>query len=125
MCRQRARPYLFSNSVPPVIVSAALAVLDLIGGSTARRDKLEENTRYWRGLLAEAGFDVKPGASPIVPVMLYNARLAQDFARGLFAGASTWSDSSSRWWRRGRRGSGRNSPRPTTRRTSTARSRPS
>ncbi|MBP1641961.1 MAG: glycine C-acetyltransferase [Acidobacteria bacterium] len=85
MCRQRARPYLFSNSVPPVIVSAALAVLDLIGGSTARRDKLEENTRYWRGLLAEAGFDVKPGASPIVPVMLYNARLAQDFARGLFA----------------------------------------
>jgi glycine C-acetyltransferase len=84
MCRQRARPYLFSNSVPPVIVSAARAVLELLAASTERRDKLEANARYWRRLLAEAGFDVKPGESPIVPVMLYNARLAQDFARGLF-----------------------------------------
>jgi len=84
MCRQRARPYLFSNSVPPVIVTAALAVLDLIASSTERRDRLAENTRYWRRLLTEAGFDVRPGESPIVPVMLYNARLAQDFARRLF-----------------------------------------
>ncbi|KAB2968779.1 MAG: glycine C-acetyltransferase [Thermoanaerobaculia bacterium] len=84
MCRQRARPYLFSNSVPPVIVSAARVVLELLAASTERRDKLEANTRYWRRLLAEAGFDVKPGESPIVPVMLYNARLAQEFARGLF-----------------------------------------
>jgi len=83
-CRQRARPYLFSNSVPPVIVAAALEVLDLIEESTARRDRLEENTRLWRRLLVEAGFDVKPGESPIVPIMLYNARLAQDFARDLF-----------------------------------------
>jgi glycine C-acetyltransferase len=85
LCRQRARPYLFSNTVAPVIVSGALKVLDLISQSTARRDKLEENTRYWRRLLTEAGFDIKPGESPIVPVMLYNARLAQDVARDLFA----------------------------------------
>jgi glycine C-acetyltransferase len=85
MCRQRARPYLFSNSVPPVIVSAALEVLDLVTGSTEGRDRLERNTLYWRRMLAEAGFDVKAGASPIVPVMLYNARLAQEFARDLFA----------------------------------------
>ena len=84
MCRQRARPYLFSNAVPPVIVAGALKVLDLISTSTERRDKLEWNTRYWRGLLQEDGFDIKPGDSPIVPVMLYNAKLAQDFARDLF-----------------------------------------
>jgi glycine C-acetyltransferase len=85
MCRQRARPYLFSNSVAPVIVAGALRVLELISSSTERRDKLEWNTRYWRGLLTDAGFDVRPGESPIVPVMLYNARLAQDVARDLFA----------------------------------------
>jgi glycine C-acetyltransferase len=85
MCRQRARPYLFSNTVAPVIVSGALKVLDLISTSTERRDKLEHNARYWRKLLTEAGFDVKPGDSPIVPVMLYNAKLAQDVARDLFA----------------------------------------
>ncbi len=84
MCRQRARPYLFSNTVPPVIVSGALKVLELLSGSTERRDRLEENTRYWRRLLEEAGFDVKPGTSSIVPVMLYNARLAQDVAKDLF-----------------------------------------
>ena len=84
MCRQRARPYLFSNTVPPVIVAAALKVIDLIGRTTERRDKLEWNTAYWRKLLTEAGFDVKPGESPIVPVMLYNAKLAQDVARDLF-----------------------------------------
>ncbi|MEW6743155.1 MAG: glycine C-acetyltransferase [Planctomycetota bacterium] len=85
MCRQRARPYLFSNTVAPVIVSGALRVMDLISRSTERRDKLEENTRYWRKALTSAGFDVKQGESPIVPVMLYNAKLAQDVARDLFA----------------------------------------
>lgn len=85
MCRQRARPFLFSNSVAPVIVAGALKVLDIITAGTERRDKLEWNTRYWRRLLKDAGFDVKEGESPIVPIMLYNAKLAQDFARDLFA----------------------------------------
>ncbi len=85
MCRQRARPFLFSNTVAPVIVSGALKVVDLISASTERRDKLEWNTKYWRGLLKDAGVDIKEGESPIVPVMLYNAKLAQDFARDLFA----------------------------------------
>ncbi len=84
MCRQRARPYLFSNAVAPVIVAGALKVLDLISTTTERRDKLEWNARYWRGLLKEAGFDLKEGDTPIVPVMLYDAKLAQDFARDLF-----------------------------------------
>jgi glycine C-acetyltransferase len=85
LCRQRARPYLFSNTVAPVIAAGALKVLDLLCQSTERRDRLEENARYWRQLLTEAGFDVRPGDSPIVPVMLYNAKLAQDVARDLFA----------------------------------------
>ena len=85
MCRQRARPYLFSNTLAPVIVSATLRVLDLVTASTERRDRLEENTTYWRRLLTEAGFDIKAGESPIVPVMLYNAKLAQEVARDLFA----------------------------------------
>jgi glycine C-acetyltransferase len=85
MCRQRARPYLFSNTVAPVIVMGALEVLDLISKTTERRDKLEWNTIYWRKLLTEAGFDIKVGESPIVPVMLYNAKLAQDVSRDLFA----------------------------------------
>ena len=84
MCRQRARPYLFSNAVAPVIVAGALKVLDLISATTERRDKLEWNARYWRALLKEAGFDLREGDSPIVPVMLYDAKLAQDFARDLF-----------------------------------------
>jgi len=85
MCRQRARPYLFSNTVAPVIVAGAIKVLDLLSASTERRDKLEWNAKYWRKLLTEAGFDIKAGESPIVPVMLYNAKLAQDVARDLFA----------------------------------------
>jgi glycine C-acetyltransferase len=85
MCRQKARPYLFSNTVAPVIVMGALKVLDLISKSTERRDKLEWNALYWRKLLTDAGFDIKAGESPIVPVMLYNAKLAQDVARDLFA----------------------------------------
>ena len=84
MCRQRARPYLFSNSVAPVIVAGALKVMDLITASTERRDKLEWNTCYWRSLLKDAGFDIKEGDTPIVPVMLYDAKLAQEFARDLF-----------------------------------------
>ena len=84
MCRQRARPYLFSNAVAPVIVAGALKVMDLITASTERRDKLEWNALYWRGLLKDSGFDIKEGQSPIVPVMLYGAKLAQDFARDLF-----------------------------------------
>jgi glycine C-acetyltransferase len=85
LCRQRARPYLFSNAVPPVVVAGALKVMELITHSTERRDKLERNAKYWRGLLKDTGFDIKDGESPIVPVMLYDARLAQEFARDLFA----------------------------------------
>jgi glycine C-acetyltransferase len=84
LCRQKARPYLFSNTVAPAIVAGAIKVLDLISASTERRDKLEWNTRYWREGLTELGFDLKPGESPIVPVMLYNAKLAQDMARDLY-----------------------------------------
>ncbi len=84
LCRQRARPYLFSNTMAPPLVAGALKVLDILSGSTARRDKLEENTRFWRHGLTEAGFVVKQGESPIVPVMLYNAKLSQDVARDLF-----------------------------------------
>ncbi|MGE5715459.1 MAG: glycine C-acetyltransferase [Acidobacteriota bacterium] len=85
MCRQRARPYLFSNTLASVIVAGTLKVLDLVSGTTERRDRLEQNARVWRRLLMEAGFDVKAGESPIVPVMLYNATLAQNVARDLFA----------------------------------------
>jgi glycine C-acetyltransferase len=85
MCRQRARPYLFSNTVAPVIVTGALKVLDILTHSTERRDKLMASAALWRSLLTKAGFDLKPGESPIVPVMLYNAKLAQDIARDLFA----------------------------------------
>ena len=85
LCRQRARPYLFSNSVAPPIVAAAIKVLEILDKNTERRDKLEENTRFWRAGLREAGFAIKPGESPIVPIMLYNAKLSQDVARDLFA----------------------------------------
>jgi glycine C-acetyltransferase len=85
MCRQRARPYLFSNTLAPVIVAGTLKALDLVSATTERRDRLERNAKTWRRLLTEAGFDVKAGESPIVPVMLYNAKLAQEVARDLFA----------------------------------------
>ena len=85
MCRQRARPYLFSNAVAPPVAAGALKVLDLLERSTALRDKLEASATYWRSLLEKAGFDVRKGDSPIVPVMLYNAKLAQDMARDLFS----------------------------------------
>jgi glycine C-acetyltransferase len=84
VCRQRARPYLFSNTLASVIVAGTLKVLDLVSATTERRDRLEQNAKAWRRLLTEAGFDVKAGESPIVPVMLYNAKLAQDVARDLF-----------------------------------------
>ena len=85
MCRQRGRPYLFSNAMPPMTTAAAIAVVDLISRTTERRDKLERNAEYWRKGLTEIGLDLRPGESPIVPVMLYNAKLAQDVARDLFA----------------------------------------
>jgi glycine C-acetyltransferase len=84
MLRQRGRPYLFSNTVAPVIVAASNRVLDLISATTERRDKLEKNTLYFRKKMTEAGFDIKEGIHPIVPIMLYNAKLAQDFAKDLY-----------------------------------------
>ncbi len=84
LCRQRARPYLFSNTMPPVIVAAANKVIDLISKTTDRRDKLEESTKYFREKMAAAGFDIREGVHPIVPIMLYNAKLAQDMARDLY-----------------------------------------
>ena len=80
LLRQRSRPYLFSNSVAPAICAATLGVLDMLEESTALRDRLHENTAYFRATLAQAGFDVPPGDHPIVPVMLYDARVAQEFA---------------------------------------------
>jgi glycine C-acetyltransferase len=85
MLRQRSRPYLFSNTLPPVIVESALQVFDLISSTTERRDKLEWNTKYFRERMTEAGFGIKPGVHPIVPIMLYNAKLAQDVARDMYA----------------------------------------
>ena len=84
LCRQRARPYLFSNAVPPPITGAALKVLEILSKTTERRDKLEENTKFWRQALPEAGFFIKEGDSPIVPIMLFNAKLSQDIARDLY-----------------------------------------
>ncbi|RPE13773.1 glycine C-acetyltransferase [Chitinophaga lutea] len=80
MLRQRSRPYLFSNSVAPSIVGASIAVLDMLSETTELRDKLEFNTRYFRDKMTAAGFDIKPGDHPIVPVMLYDAKLSQQFA---------------------------------------------
>ena len=80
MLRQRSRPYLFSNSLAPSIVGAGIKVLDVLEKSTELRDKLEENTRYFRSEMANAGFDIKEGVHPIVPVMLYDARLASTMA---------------------------------------------
>jgi glycine C-acetyltransferase len=84
ICRQKARPYLFSNTISPVIISGVLKVFDILSSSTERRDKLEKNTRWWRKGLTEAGFILKEGDSPIVPVMLFNAKLSQDFSKDLY-----------------------------------------
>jgi glycine C-acetyltransferase len=81
--RQRSRPYLFSNTVAPSIVGASIKVLDLLSSSTALRDKLEQNTHFFRSAMTSAGFDIIPGEHPIVPIMLYDAPLAQQFAARL------------------------------------------
>jgi glycine C-acetyltransferase len=81
--RQRSRPYLFSNTLAPSIVGASIAVLDLLSETTELRDKLEANTRYFREGMTAAGFDIKPGEHPIVPIMLYDAVLAQQYAAAL------------------------------------------
>ncbi|MCJ7446485.1 MAG: glycine C-acetyltransferase [Bacteroidales bacterium] len=84
ICRQKARPYLFSNTISPVIISGVLKVFDILSSSTERRDKLERNANWWRKGLTEAGFILKEGDSPIVPVMLFNAKLSQDFSKDLY-----------------------------------------
>lgn len=81
--RQRSRPYLFSNTLAPSIVGASIKVLDLLTSSTALRDKLENSTKYFREEMTKAGFDILPGEHPIVPIMLYDAKLAQEFAAKL------------------------------------------
>ena len=83
MLRQRSRPYLFSNTLAPSIVGASIAVLDMLSETTALRDKLEYNTTHFREKMTAAGFDIKPGEHPIVPIMLYDAVVAQNFAAKL------------------------------------------
>ncbi len=83
MLRQRSRPYLFSNTVAPSIVGASIAVLNMLTETTELRDKLEYNTKYFRDNMTAAGFDIKPGDHPIVPIMLYEATVAQNFAARL------------------------------------------
>lgn len=83
MLRQKSRPYLFSNSLAPSIVGAAIKVFDILSQTTELRDKLEENTKYFKEKIKDAGFDIKPGDSPIVPIMLYDAKLSQDFSNEL------------------------------------------
>lgn len=83
LLRQRSRPYLFSNTLAPSIVGASIAVLDMLGSTTALRDKLETNTAYFRKHMNEAGFNIIPGVHPIVPVMLFDAKLSQVFADDL------------------------------------------
>ncbi|MDH5828400.1 glycine C-acetyltransferase [Sphingobacterium faecium] len=85
MLRQRSRPYLFSNTLAPAIAGASVAVLDMLSETTDLRDKLESNTAYFRDKMTAAGFDIKPGFHPIVPVMLYDAKLAQEFATRMLA----------------------------------------
>lgn len=80
MLRQRSRPYLFSNTVAPSIVSASIKAFDLLSGSTALRDRLAENTAYFRKAMEDAGFDIVPGEHPIVPIMLGDAVVAQKMA---------------------------------------------
>ena len=83
MLRQKSRPYLFSNTLAPSIVGASIAVLDMLTETTELRDRLEYNTKYFRSKMSEAGFDIKPGDHPIVPIMLYDAVLAQKMAARL------------------------------------------
>ena len=83
LLRQRSRPYLFSNTLAPAIVYTSLKVLDMLSETTELRDRLAENTRYFRDAMTARGFDIKPGEHPIVPIMLYDAKLAQDVARDM------------------------------------------
>ncbi len=83
MLRQKSRPYLFSNTLAPSITGASIAVLNLLSKTTELRDKLERNTKYFRSKMTEAGFDIKPGEHPIVPIMLYDSVLAAKFADAL------------------------------------------
>ena len=83
MLRQRSRPYLFSNTLAPAIVGASIAVVDMLTSTTTLRDKLERNTQWFRKAMTDAGFDILPGVHPIVPIMLYDAVLAQNFAARL------------------------------------------
>jgi glycine C-acetyltransferase len=83
LLRQRSRPYLFSNTLAPSITGASIAVLNMLRETTELRDKLENNTKYFRNKMTEGGFDIKPGEHPIVPIMLYDAVLAADFASRL------------------------------------------
>ena len=83
MLRQRSRPYLFSNSLAPAIVGASIAVMDMLSETTTLRDKVMDNALYFRKAMTDAGFDIKPGIHPITPVMLYDAKLAQEFATKL------------------------------------------
>lgn len=83
LLRQRSRPYLFSNSLTPSIVGGSIAVIDMLSETTDLRDKLEFNTKYFRENMTNAGFDIKPGVHPIVPIMLYDAKLSQDMAAKL------------------------------------------
>ena len=84
LLRQKARPYLFSNALMPAVTSATIKAIDLIFADTSRRDKLEANTKYWRKSLKNIGFDIKDGNTPIIPIMLYDARLAQKFSIKLY-----------------------------------------
>jgi len=83
LLRQRSRPYLFSNTLPPALAAAGIRVFQMLSSTTELRDKLERNTRYFRARMDSAGFDIKPGEHPIVPVMVYDAPLAQEFAARL------------------------------------------
>ena len=83
LLRQRSRPYLFSNTLPPPLVAASIKVLEMLSSSSALRDRLNDNALYFRKRLTEAGFDIRPGTHPIVPVMLGDAKLAQRFAQDL------------------------------------------
>ncbi len=85
LLRQRSRPYLFSNTVSSIVVKASIAVVDMLTATTELRDKVEANTKRFRKGMTEAGFDIKPGDHPIVPIMLYNAKLSQDIARDMYA----------------------------------------
>ena len=81
--RQRSRPYLFSNTLAPAIVCASIAVLDIVSETSDLRDKLESNTRYFRSNMIKAGFDIKEGIHPIVPIMIGDAKLSQNIAQDM------------------------------------------